>query len=79
MLIKIYDKCYRINPDFTASSRRIIHKLLKQIRVESKLRGLNNYYLTFVIMMYSISASILKDVNPEQLTEAIQKAEQKKP
>lgn len=62
MKIRIYGKRYNVNKKLAASSKRTIQQILEKVRLESDLRGISEYYVAFVVMMYVISSSILHEM-----------------
>ncbi len=75
MIIKVHNKKYKIKSAMATSSKILISKILENIRMNSEMHGMPEYYIAFVVMMYTVSSSILKKLTPRE----IEKIAAKKP
>lgn len=75
MIIEIYNKKYKINTTLAASAKRAIRNILKKARIEAELRGMADYYTVFVIMMYTVSSSILSELNTDNIKNILEEIE----
>lgn len=73
MIIKINKTIYRIDHTLAASSKKVIRTILNNVKVESKLHGIDKYYTAFVVMMYIISSSILTELGTDALNDIVEK------
>lgn len=71
MIIRIYGTNYRIGNNLAMSAKTTVRKILESVRVQSKLKGVEKYYTAFVVMMYVVSSSILKELNAERIREIV--------
>lgn len=74
MIIHIGNNEYRINNSFVSSSKNLLLRILRKVKEESNIRGVNEYYITFIIMMYVASSTILNELTPEKIKEAVEDA-----
>lgn len=71
MKVHIYKKVYNIDPALMATAKSTINQTLEYVKMRSEEMDIKSYYLVFVIMMYTISASILKSIGPDSITDAL--------
>ena len=64
MIIHIGKNEYRINNSFVSSSKNLLLRILRKVKEESNIRGVSEYYITFIIMMYVASSTILNELTP---------------
>ena len=57
MIIHIGKNEYRINNSFVSSSKNLLLRILRKVKEESNIRGVSEYYITFIIMMYVASST----------------------
>ena len=62
MIIHIGKNEYRINNSFVSSSKNLLLRILRKVKEESNIRGVSEYYITFIIMMYVASSTILNEL-----------------
>ena len=74
MIIHIGKNEYRINNSFVSSSKNLLLRILRKVKEESNIRGVCEYYITFIIMMYVASSTILNELTPEKIKEAVEDA-----
>ena len=74
MIIHIGKNEYRINNSFVSSSKNLLLRILRKVKEESNIRGVSEYYITFIIMMYVASSTILNELTPEKIKEAVEDA-----
>ena len=74
MIIHIGKNEYRINNSFVSSSKNLLLRILRKVKEESNIRGVGEYYITFIIMMYVASSTILNELTPEKIKEAVEDA-----
>lgn len=67
MIIKIHRQKYKIKSSMATSSKILISRILENVRMNSEMHGIPEYYIAFVIMMYTISSSILKKLTPREI------------
>ena len=79
MIIRLYGKNYKISQNLAMSAKTTIRKILESVRVQSKLHGLEKYYTAFVVMMYVVSSSILKELNSDSIKEIVTELENENP
>lgn len=79
MIIRLYGKNYKISQNLAMSAKTTIRKILESVRVQSKLHGLEKYYTAFVVMMYVVSSSILKELNSDSIKEIVTELENEDP
>ena len=74
MIIHIGKNEYRINNSFVSSSKNLLLRILRKVKEESNIRGVSESYITFIIMMYVASSTILNELTPEKIKEAVEDA-----
>ena len=74
MIIHIGKNEYRINNSFVSSSKNLLLRILRKVKEEFNIRGVSEYYITFIIMMYVASSTILNELTPEKIKEAVEDA-----
>ena len=74
MIIHIGKNEYRINNSFVSSSKNLLLRILRKVKEESNIRGVSEYSITFIIMMYVASSTILNELTPEKIKEAVEDA-----
>ena len=74
MIIHIGKNEYRINNSFVSSSKNLLLRILRKVKEESNIRGVSEYYITLIIMMYVASSTILNELTPEKIKEAVEDA-----
>ena len=79
MIIRLYGKNYKISQNLAMSAKTTIRKILESVRVQSKLHGIEKYYTAFVVMMYVVSSSILKELNSDSIKEIVTELENENP
>ena len=67
MIFKIHKRKYNLDPIMTNTAKRIISEHLSRIKIRSEERDIPRFYLTYVIMMYVVSSTILKSTTPEEI------------
>ena len=73
MIIHIGKNEYRINNSFVSSSKNLLLRILRKVKEESNIRGVSEYYITFIIMMY-VASSTINELTPEKIKEAVEDA-----
>lgn len=73
MKIRIYGTEYSPEPLMMKSAKKIIEDLLLKIKMTEDEKGLPGYYLAFIIMMYFVSSSILKQTSVKQIKKILVK------
>ena len=71
MIIRVYGKNYKISQNLAVSTKTTIQKILENVKQESELRGYEKYYIAFIVMMYVVSSSILKELNTDNIKEIV--------
>lgn len=79
MIVKIFNKSYRMDQALAMSAKKVVLQILEKVRSESELHGIGKYYTAFVIMMYVVSASILRELNPDRVMEILDKGDKGHP
>ena len=74
MIIHIGKNEYRINNSFVSSSKNLLLRILRKVKEESNIRGVSEQYISFIIMMYVASSTILNELTPEKIKEAVEDA-----
>ena len=72
MIIRIYNKSYRINNNIASSAKTTILRILEKVREESDVRDFYSYYIGFVIMMYVVSSTILSQFSTENIKSVLE-------
>ena len=67
MIFKIHKRKYKLDPIMTNTAKRIISEHLSRIKIRSEEMDIPRFYLTYVIMMYVVSSTILKSTTPEEI------------
>lgn len=71
MKVHIYKKVYDIDPALMATAKNTINQILQHVKMQSDEKGIKNYYLIFIITMYTVSASILRSISPDSIVDAL--------
>ena len=72
MIVRIYNKSYRINKNIASSAKTTILRILEKVREESDVRDFHAYYIGFVIMMYVVSSTILSQFSTENIKSVLE-------
>ena len=75
MIIRVYGKNYKISQNLAVSTKTTIQKILENVKQESELRGYEKYYTAFIVMMYVVSSSILRELNTDNIMEIVKEIE----
>lgn len=67
MIIRAYGKNYKVNSNLAMSSKKMILSILNKVREQASVKGIDEYYVAFVIMMYAISSTILSELSEENI------------
>nr|WP_317348083.1 hypothetical protein [uncultured Blautia sp.] len=67
MKVWIYGKEYKVNNNIAASAKKTVLQILEKVRTETDVRGFNEYYVGFVVMMYIVSSTILNQFSTENI------------
>ena len=55
----------------------MVQQILENVREQSYAHGIEQYYVAFVVMMYVVSSSILKEVRTNRIMSIMQDADKK--
>lgn len=69
MIVRIYNKNYRIRNSIAMSAKKTILRILEIVRTHSDNRGFSSYYVGFVVMMYIVSSTILSEFSTDNIRE----------
>ena len=69
MIVRIYNKNYRIRNSIAMSAKITILRILEIVRTHSDNRGFSSYYVGFVVMMYIVSSTILSEFSTDNIRE----------
>ena len=72
MIVRIYNKSYRINNNIASSAKTTILRILEKVREESDVRDFHAYYIGCVIMMYVVSSTILSQFSTENIKSVLE-------
>lgn len=67
MIIKIGKKRYKISNNLVVSSKKMLQQILAEVRQAADSRGIPEYYISFIVMMYVVSNTILSEFSPENI------------
>lgn len=69
MYIRVYGKNYKARQSLSVPARSLIMQFLDQVKKQSKVKGMEEFYTAVIVMMYVISSSILKELSVKNLSD----------
>ena len=75
MIIRIYGTNYKIDQNLALSVKSTIRQILGNVKTQAELKHFEKYYTAFVVMMYVISSTILKELSRDSIQAIIESNE----
>lgn len=68
MIIRVYGKNYKAKQNLAFPAKKLVLQFLDEVKKQSSVKGMGEFYTSVVVMMYVVSSSILKELSVDNLS-----------